>query len=213
MVRSVMRGFMAAFFIGTVVYGWLTHKRQAGENTAQPQAAGDVLPASGDLLDDLAPYLMHPDWRVRLSGIHRIAALRQVEAAPYLLDRLNDADSDVRQAAAQGVIALGSASVPGLLTVLETGGMNAREAAAAALGAVGDPVALPGLLAALHDESAWVRLPVVRALGVVGDGRVVPALTGVLKADTDADVRQAAVVALRQIGTPAALDAIKPRSA
>ena len=65
-----------------------------------------------------------------------------------------------------------------------------REAAVAALGAIGDPAGLPAVLAALHD-SPTVRRRATVALAGFDDPRVTPALRGAL-ADRDWQVRQAA---------------------
>jgi HEAT repeat protein len=65
-----------------------------------------------------------------------------------------------------------------------------REAAVAALGAIGDPAGLPAVLAALHD-SPTVRRRATVALAGFDDPRVTPALRAAAE-DRDWQVRQAA---------------------
>jgi HEAT repeat protein len=95
--------------------------------------------------------------------------------------------------------------VPRLLRVLRGWrvGDSVREAAAKALGRIGDAAAVPGLLAALRDESWQVREAAAEALGEIG----APAVPGLLAALRDADwqVRRAAAAALREIGDAAAV--------
>jgi HEAT repeat protein len=79
-----------------------------------------------------------------------------------------------------------------LLATTATGHDDARcrEAAVAALGAIGDPAGLPAVLAALGD-SATVRRRATVALAGFDDPRVEPALRAAA-ADRDWQVRQAA---------------------
>jgi HEAT repeat protein len=70
------------------------------------------------------------------------------------------------------------------------GDARCREAAVAALGAIGDPAGLPAVLAALGD-SPTVRRRATVALAGFDDPRVTPALRGA-SADRDWQVRQAA---------------------
>ena len=82
-------------------------------------------------------------------------------------------------------------------------GDSVREAAAAALGRIGDAAAVPGLLAALRDAEWSVREVAAAALKQIGT----PAVPGLLAAlgDANADVRRAAAWALGQIGNAAAV--------
>ena len=70
------------------------------------------------------------------------------------------------------------------------GDARCREAAVAALGALGDPAGLPAVLDALHD-SPTVRRRATVALAGFDDPRVTPALRSAM-ADRDWQVRQAA---------------------
>jgi hypothetical protein len=56
-----------------------------------------------------------------------------------------------------------------------------RQAAAEALGQIGDPQATPALIQALQDEEWWVRRAAARALGQIGDPQATPALIQALR--------------------------------
>jgi HEAT repeat protein len=75
-----------------------------------------------------------------------------------------------------------------------------RQAAAEALGRIGDPVAVGGLVAALGDERG-VRGAAIEALAEIGKSAVEP-LISVLE-DADWAVRRSATTALTKIGDPA----------
>ncbi|MCS7289027.1 MAG: HEAT repeat domain-containing protein, partial [Roseiflexus sp.] len=73
-----------------------------------------------------------------------------------------------------------------------------RQAAAAALGAIGDAQAVPALSAALHDRDEDVRRAAVKALGRIGDPQAAPALIAALR-NRDEDVRRVAAEALTSL--------------
>jgi len=77
-----------------------------------------------------------------------------------------------------------------------------REAAARALGQIGDPRAVEPLVAALKYVSQVVRRAAVEALGSIGDARAVLSLLAALK-DHNADVHDAASEALIKLGAAA----------
>ena len=93
--------------------------------------------------------------------------------------------------------------MPGLLAALGDADADVREAAAEALGQIGDAAAVPGLLAALGDADWRVRRAAAAALGQIG----APAVPGLLAAlrYAEEDVREAAAAALREIGDAAAV--------
>jgi HEAT repeat protein len=139
---------------------------------------------------DLRAALTDPDPSVR----RRAVALAIPWRAISLLDLLADPDPDVSEQAAW---ACGerSPAEPGAvaaLAALVTGHDDAlvREAAAAALGAIGDPAGLPAILAATEDKPA-VRRRAVLALAPFEGPEVDAALRRALD-DRDWQVRQAA---------------------
>jgi HEAT repeat protein len=138
---------------------------------------------------DLRAGLADPDPVVR----RRAVALAIPRPEVSLLDLLSDPDPDVTEQAAW---ACGERSPePGAvaaLAALVTGHDDAlvREAAAAALGAIGDPAGLPAILAATEDKPA-VRRRAVLALAPFEGPEVDAALRRALE-DRDWQVRQAA---------------------
>ena len=79
---------------------------------------------------------------------------------------------------------------------------DVREAAAEALGTLGDPRAVEPLIAALQDENSDVRRAAAEVLGEVGDSRAMEPLIATLRDEADG-VREAAAQALGEIGEPA----------
>lgn len=80
---------------------------------------------------------------------------------------------------------------------------SVREAAAQALGATRDSVAVRALIEVLRtDESAIVRRSAAWALGELSDAAAVPALSEALTRDRDAEVRKNAASALGSIDSP-----------
>jgi HEAT repeat protein len=152
--------------------------------------------AEGDLTRALGDH----DPRVRRRALELIAALEATTPAHRatrglsILDLLDDADPTVVEVAAW---ACGERRPPepdaaARLAVLATGAEDAlvREAAVAALGAIGDPTGLPAILHATRDK-ATVRRRAVLALAPFEGAEVTDALTRALE-DRDWQVRQAA---------------------
>jgi HEAT repeat protein len=84
--------------------------------------------------------------------------------------------------------------------------MFIREAAAGALGDIGDKRAVEPLIGALSDDKTWVRRSAVEALGEIGDSRAVEPLIKALEDEdpdgrlADEDVHDAAKEALKKLG-------------
>ena len=116
--------------------------------------------------------------------------------APALVDALDDSDVTVVEAAAWSLGELGdTARAAGAVPRSPTSTRAhddalAREAAVAALGALGDPDALPAILEACHDKPA-VRRRAVLALAPF-EGPEVDAAIDAALTDRDWQVRQAA---------------------
>lgn len=95
-------------------------------------------------------------------------------------------------------------NIAGLLQQLDsplqtTRGSSVREAAAKALGELGEATAVPRLLELASDSNERVRFEVMVALGRIGDPRALAALIRALD-DTDRVVRLVAVRSLGQLG-------------
>jgi len=152
--------------------------------------------------DDLVAALADGSPVVRRRAAEEIAALAGASAVPdgvSVLGLLDDDDPTVVEVAAW---ASGERQPPepgavGRLVALTTGHDDAlvREAAVAALGAIGDPAGLPAVLAATGDK-ATVRRRAVIALAPFSGDEVDAALQRAL-ADRDWQVRQAAEDQLR----------------
>lgn len=153
--------------------------------------------------DDVAHALADADPGVR----HRAVELAARRPDVSLLAMLDDADTDVVEAAAWacGEQLEGSgdpdSSVVNRLADLAVNADDAlvREAAAAALGAIGDPAGLPAILRACSDKP-HVRRRAVLALAPFDGPEVEAALERALS-DRDWQVRQAAEDLRRAEGT------------
>ena len=142
-------------------------------------------------------------WRVALADADPAVRRRAADLAPGLgapvrplLALLGDGDVTVIEASAWALGELGAAAVragavPALVAVARThDDPLAREAAVAAIGALGDPAGLPAVLAACRDKPA-VRRRAVLALAPFEGAEVEEALRAALE-DRDWQVRQAA---------------------
>lgn len=140
--------------------------------------------------DDLRDALAHRDPAVRQRACELAAGHPAVDLRPSLAD----ADVAVVEAAAWALGERGAGAVDAVtdLAAVATGHDDAlcREAAVAALGAIGDPAALPAILAATADRPA-VRRRAVIALAPFEGPEVDAALEGAGH-DRDWQVRQAA---------------------
>ena len=108
-------------------------------------------------------------------------------AVSYLLQALDNHDSDVRQSAVKGLGEIGSdTAIPRLIKALEDESSDVRGSIATALGKIGSNAVIPSLLQTLtnRDEEFGVRLNAAIALGRVGNETVIPALIEVLFTDS-----------------------------
>ena len=92
-----------------------------------------------------------------------------------------------------------SCAVEPLIQALNDKHLKVCEAAALALGALGDKRAVEPLIAALHDKDSDVRETAARALGKLGDKRAVEQLIQALH-DEDWRVRSLAAAILGTLG-------------
>ena len=121
-------------------------------------------------------------------------ALAPTDAVGVLLRLLDDADPSVVEVAAWacGEVEGTTPEIVGALSALATSHDDAltREAAVAALGAIGDPAGLPAILAATRDKPAIRRRAVLALAPFEGDD--VDAALERARSDRDWQVRQAA---------------------
>ena len=142
---------------------------------------------------DLGAALVDPSPTVRRRGL-ALAARRPGDQPPPTIPLLSDPDPVVAETAAWAVGERDPAEAGAGHALAEVARTHdehlVREAAVAAIGAVGDPVALPAVLAAL-DERATIRRRAVVALAAFDGPEVEAALRRALT-DRDRQVRQTA---------------------
>ena len=102
---------------------------------------------------------------------------------------------------------LGTNAAPPLIAALKDPSARVREAAAGALGRIGDPRAMVPLTEALSDEAREVRMSAARALGRLEQPAATAALAAAV-ADSDWVVRQEAVDSLGRLGSPQAVPSL-----
>ncbi|HUQ40060.1 MAG TPA: HEAT repeat domain-containing protein [Acidimicrobiales bacterium] len=159
---------------------------------ADPGVRATALGALGRLgvlaADDLAAALSDSDPALRRRACELAVPLVAVD----LIVMLGDEDPLVAETAAWALGEREEGSAVGALAAMATGHADAlcREAAVAALGAIGDPAGLPAILTATTDKPA-VRRRAVLALAPFEGPEVDAALEHALQ-DRDWQVRQAA---------------------
>src|SRR5919199_4073651 len=164
--------------------------------------------------------LSDSDPRSRQQALQELRKLKARQAAPQVAPLLKE--PIVREEAATTLRDIGGADeVPALLDAVDTtvgaGSDTATRAAnrtngriAEALGEIGDPRAGPALLRLARSKDDLVRLEAVQALGEVKFKGAIPELS--LLVDDQASpplLVKKAIVALGQIGDPAAIPALQ----
>lgn len=172
-----------------------TARSYLGDDDASVRATAlGALDRAGDLRpDELAHALDDVDVTVRRRAAE-LVALRPGDQPPSLLAALDDPDASVVEVAAwaSGEREPVEAGVVARLAAIATEHDDplCREAAVAALGAIGDDAGLPAILAATRDRPA-IRRRAVLALAPF-DGDDVEAALERARSDRDWQVRQAA---------------------
>jgi HEAT repeat protein len=167
-------------------------------------------PHSQEVVGPMLDVLRKGSWAERQVAAEALGHLGDTERAiKPLLAALDDRDRQVREAAAGALGMLGDARAFEPLCALTTDEYYpAAQAAVRALGHLGDTRAVPLLLDTLRDNPD-LCLTSAYALGRLEDGRAVEPLISVLQSDRHLyAVREAAAVALREIGTERALAAL-----
>jgi HEAT repeat protein len=160
----------------------------------------------------LGQLLEEGDAPVRRDATGFIAALEPgPHRAALVMEALEDEDPQVVVNAINAVTpATGLAAVRRLGTLLKSSPhADVREAAANAMGKVGDRESVPALVAALDDSAENVRWFAVESLRKLGAKEAVPALQEVLKEDDSARVREIAASALGALGQPGSIPALR----
>ena len=134
----------------------------------------------------------------RLAGLARVLGWLDGEAVQRALTRLLGYDT-VRTQVVEALVRNGRGVVAPLIEQLRAEDLETRQAAAVALGRIGDERATTALVAALAERE--LAVPAALALASIGDPRAFEPLIG-LVGDSDAAIRQAAIAALNSIGHP-----------
>ena len=134
----------------------------------------------------------------RLPGLTKVLGWLRGEAVQRALTRLLG-DSAVRSHVVEALVRNGAAVVPPLIEQLRAEDLDTRQAAAVALGRIGDRRATAPLVAALDDRELAVAA--AGALARIGDPAAFEALITRL-GDADSAIRQSVIAALNSIGHP-----------
>ncbi len=134
----------------------------------------------------------------RLPGLAKVLGWLEGDAAQRALTRLLGHQT-VRSQVVEALVRYGRGVVTLLIEQLRAEDLDTRQAAAVALGRIGDPGATAALVAALQDPE--LALAAAGALARIGDQGAFPALLQ-LVGNRDVAVRQAAIAALNSIGHP-----------
>jgi len=119
----------------------------------------------GELIDGFPKLSPH----AKLAALDILGRIHSLDAVPWLLERLQDPDADVRARAAHAIGAIGvvDAAAP-LRAALSDPEWPVRAMAAKALGRIHDVDAIPNLCAAMRDHEWWVRANAAEALKLTG---------------------------------------------
>ncbi len=134
----------------------------------------------------------------RLAGLARVLGWLEGEAVQRALTRLLGHGS-VRSQVVEALVRNGSGVVALLTEQLHAEDLETRQAAAVALGRIGDRRATVALIAALGDRELAVAA--AGALARIGDADAFEALIALL-GDADPAIRQSVIAALNSIGHP-----------
>jgi HEAT repeat protein len=178
-----MRSFVA-IFLAALILGAATPAR----SVEWPDVADGV---EHDLSSDDVP--------VRVSAAHRIASLGRTLGSPLALAALDDADDEVRIAAADAAIRLRAKGATERVGAwVGAPSARLRRKACEVAGAMPDASAIAVLARALGDPETEVREAAARALGRQGAPEAVTPLLGRLD-DSSPEVRVVVVAALAKL--------------
>jgi HEAT repeat protein len=160
----------------------------------------DVLTGMGtEVVTELIDAFPKLNAHAQLATLDIFGRIRALESVPWLLERLEDPESDVRARAAHALGAIGVVDVaPALRAALNDPAWPVRAMAAKALGRMRDGEAIPALCDALRDREWWVRANAAEALRRAGP-RGLEALERILE-DPDLFARHQACLMLEAAG-------------
>ena len=148
----------------------------------------------------------------RAEAAARLGTEKTGIAVRDLIEKLDDASHDVREAAVYALGAIGSQdAVEALLAKLEDPESDLAPQLARALRQTKSPQSVEPLMKKLDDPDRETRRESARALGVLGDRRASGTLLSLLKTTDDSAVFTASSEALARLGEIAAIYDILPR--
>lgn len=158
--------------------------------------------------EHLTDLLRHEDRSIRLQAVAALHQLKAASSVEPLRNLLVGTDSEIREAAAAVLIAIGPAAVAALAAIVSAkyGAYEPKVAAARALGQIGDPGAVAPLLVAMNDMTANVRSAAADALVQLG-APAVPGLLALLQ-DASNTKRDEVPAPLAKIGDPRAIEVL-----
>lgn len=181
------------------------------------EALGDMSEEAKDAIPALAERLSDVDGVVPVNAAIALGKIGDPAVVPILARALSGQSEKVRMYAAEGLGKIGEAAkdaVPELIKALSDVDWGVRDCAARALGRIGEAAkdAVPELIKTLKkpssvEEEEYVHNSAAYALGRIGEAAK-DALPALIEALSDEAVCEYAAWALRQIGTPAAVNAL-----
>jgi len=148
-----------------------------------------------------------PVWEAREWAVQALGRLKAKDAVELIIARLADEKGRVREAAAFALGAIGDARAVEPLLAAAGGEGYERANAAKALGMLGDARAVPVLIQCLVGKGSGARREVAWALGRLGDKSAVEPLIGLLR-DPDMYVRRDVAEALGLLKDARAVEAL-----
>jgi HEAT repeat protein len=137
---------------------------------------------------------------VRQLAAEALGDIGSKDAVTPLIELVTVDQSGARPEAIEALGKIGDpAAVAPILSVMRNASPSVRKRAISALASFRDPRAIDALAVALSDQNEEVRQAAAAGLGEVGDERVVARLERMADNDSSAEVRAAAVQALRRI--------------
>jgi HEAT repeat protein len=178
---------------GTPEGAWQTEILYALESLNDPRS-----------VNACAQALTNSNAKVRRAAASALGNLGEPLAIPSLVAAMRDEDDEVVRQAGFALTKLGGSAVAPLIQMLECDSGRTRQAAADALGVIGDPRAIEPLIAALQCNDSFMQITVAKALSKFNDPRVAAPLIQALGESSTAaffyGVREEAEAALVNMG-------------
>jgi HEAT repeat protein len=159
--------------------------------------------AIGALVDFV--FVVAEDWKVKIRVIQTLGNIADPRISDRLVTLFNNPflNENCPSIKWHTAIALGkhfnkgTRAVDTLIEALDHDDLMIREAAVQSLGKIGDSRAVPFLIQQLTNKSFAIKYSAIKALENIGDSRAIPFLKKVAGSDNDAQVKKAALSALK----------------